>query len=278
MNLLGKAFATRQNYLRGLRVLMLHYKRLPEDCTVDEIKRFLVHQRDTKHYSSSTVNLRVCALKYYFREVVGRLDLVVAIPNPRVSKFDVEILSMEEVLQLRRACRDMRQLLLVDLLYDAGLRVREVVRLRVSDFEKHYRTITIRNSKGNKTRVVQYGQTLRQSILAYCKAKGGVPEATLLESYKEKGQPLSKRGVQYIIRQVVKRSGIKKRISPHSLRHTYAVHYLNAGGSLQQLQRLLGHEYITTTLHYLKYANPVESKRVSVLDNCLSSNSKEGKQ
>ncbi len=252
MNLLGNAFATRQNYLRGLRALMLHYKRLPEACTVDEIKCFLVHQRDKKQYSSSTVNLRVCALKYYFREVVGRLDLVVAIPNPRVSKFDVEILSIEEVLQLRRACRDMRQLLLVDLLYDAGLRVREVVRLRVSDFDKHHRTITIRNSKGNKTRVVQYGAGLRQSLRAYCKARGGVPKATLIESYKEKGQPLSKRGVQHIIRQIVKRSGIKKRISPHSLRHTYAVHYLNAGGSLQQLQQLLGHEHITTTLHYLK--------------------------
>ena len=159
----------------------------------------------------------------------------------------------------------MRQLLLLSLLYDTGMRVREVTRLRVSDFDKHHRSIIIRNSKGNKTRVVQYGGELRQILVKYCKVRGRVPRHTLLESYKEKEQPLSQRGVQHIIRQIVKRSGIKKRVSPHTLRHTYAVHYLNAGGSLRQLQALLGHEYLSTTLNYVKYANPDEGKRLSAL-------------
>ncbi|MEM6697851.1 MAG: phage integrase N-terminal SAM-like domain-containing protein, partial [Bacteroidota bacterium] len=97
MKLANNAFATRENYIRGVRALILHYQRLPEQCSVHEIKAFLVHQRDDQQYSSSTVNLRVCASKYYFREVLHRLDLVVKIPNPRVSKFDVEVLTIEEI-------------------------------------------------------------------------------------------------------------------------------------------------------------------------------------
>jgi len=270
MSLKNNAFATRQNYIRGVRDLILHFQRLPENCSVDEIKAFLVHQRDHKNFSSSTINTRVCGLKYYFRFVVHRLDLVVKIPNPRIQKYDTEILNFEEIKILRRCCRDMRQMLILNLLYDTGIRVREVIRLRPSDFDKHHRTITIRNSKGNKTRVVHYGEELRNVLNEYCKTRGSVPVNTLLESYKEKEKPLSMRGVQYIVRQIVKRSGIKKKISPHTFRHTYAVHHLNCGGSIFHLQMLLGHANITTTLHYLKYAKLPDGIILSVLDYLLA--------
>ena len=270
MSLKNNAFATRQNYIRGVRDLILHFQRLPENCTVDEIKAFLVFIRDDRGLSSSTINTRICGLKYYFRFVVHRLDLVVKIPNPRIQKYDTEILNFEELKILRRCCRDMRQLLILNILYDTGIRVRELIRLRPGDFDKHHRTITIRNSKGKKTRVVHYGLQLRTILNKYCKARGGVPVNTLLESYKEKEKPLSMRGVRHIVRQIVKRSGIKKRISPHTLRHTYAVHYLNCGGSLFHLQKLLGHKNITTTLHYLKNANLPEGKTLSILDYLLA--------
>ena len=184
MSLKNNAFATRQNYIRGVRSLMLHYQRLPENCSVDEIKAYLVHVRDEKGYSSSTINLRVCGLKYYFRFVVHRLDLVVKIPNPRIQKYDTEILTIEELKLLRRCCRDMRQLLILNILYDTGIRVRELIRLRPSDFDKHHRTITIRNSKGKKTRVVHYGLQLRTILNKYCKARGGVPVNTLAKRWK----------------------------------------------------------------------------------------------
>lgn len=271
MSLANHAFATRKNYIRGVRALMCHFQRLPENCSVDEIKAFLVFQKKQLNFSSSTVNLRVCSLKYYFRHVVYRLDLVVKIPNPRIQKYDTEILTLEQIKLLRKVCRDMRQLLIISLLYDTGIRVREVVRLRPSDFDKHLRTIAIRNSKGNKTRVVNYGNQLRDTLNKYCKARGGVPTNTLLESYKEKNKPLTLRGVQHIVRQIVKRSGLKKRISPHTFRHSFAVHYLNSGGSLFHLQHLLGHKDLTTTLHYLKHAQLPEGKRISLLDLLLES-------
>jgi len=146
MSLRNNAWATRQNYLRGLRDLMLHLQKRPEDCSVDEIKSFLVYSRDKQGLSSSSVNLRVCGIKYYCREVVSRLDLVVKIPNPRIQKYHTEVLTLAEVRRLFGASRDIRQLLVLHLLYDTGLRVRELVRLRVSDFDKHHQTITIHNS------------------------------------------------------------------------------------------------------------------------------------
>ncbi len=266
MSLEGKASATIQNYVRAPKELMLYYDKLPEECTVEQIKSFLIAQRDKLNLSSSTVNMRVCGLKHYFRRIANRLDLVVRIPNPRIQKYNTEILNYDELNLLYRCCKDMRQVLLLSLMYDCGMRVREIVRLRPGDFDKHHRTISIRNSKGNKTRVVPYGDALRSDALKYCAARGGVPINTLIDSYVDKGQPLSSNGVQHIVKQIVKRSGLKKRIHPHTFRHTFAVHYLNNGGSIFRLQQLLGHDYITTTLHYLKYAKIPEGTDFSNLD------------
>lgn len=185
MSLRNNAWATRQNYLRGLRDLMLYLQKRPEDCSADEIKSFLVYSRDKRGLSSSSVNLRVCGIKYYCRAVISRLDLVVKILNPRIQKYHTEVLTLEEVHRLFGACRDIRQLLVLHLIYDAGLRVRELVRLRVSDFDKHQQTITIRNSKGQKTRTLRYGLQLRNTLCTYCKVLGCVPKDTLIESIKD---------------------------------------------------------------------------------------------
>ena len=261
----GNAFATRQNYIRGVKVLIEHYNKLPEDCTVEQIKSYLSYQKETLQISSSTLNVRVCSLKYYFRNIANRIDLVVKIPNPRVAKFDTEILNESELRRLFGSCRDIRQLLILHLLYDCGLRISEVVRLRVCDFNKADRTIRIRHSKGNKTRTVYYGNELRFTLNKYAKVHGLKGE-TLIDSYTEPGKPLSISGIQHIVKEIVRRSGIKKRASSHTLRHTHAVHYLNRGGSIFILQRLLGHSHITTTLEYLKHANVPDGVRLSILD------------
>lgn len=267
MCIANNSFASRKSYVRGVKALILHYEKVPEDCTIDEIKSFLVHLKENLDYSSSTLNLRICCLKYYFREVVNRLDLVTKIPNHRHQKYDTEIVTSDELTRIFNAGRDMRQKLVVTMLYDTGMRVSELVKVKISDFDKRNHSIIIRNSKGKKTRVVYYGERLREVLKQYCKALGYIPKNTLIENYNIPEQSLSLRGAQHIVREVVKRSGIKKKISPHSLRHTFAVHYLNFGGSIFRLQKLLGHEYITTTLNYLKYAIIPDSSDLSPLDN-----------
>lgn len=268
MNLSNNAVATRTNYVRGVRHLMMDLGKLPENCTVQEIKGFLVKLRDTGGLSSSTINLRVCGLKYYFRHVAKRLDLVVGIPNPRIAKYHTEVLTTVELEQLFGACRDVRQQLIVQLLFDTGMRVGELLRIQFKDFDKTNRTIILRKCKGKKLRVIPYGAHIRNTFKQYVKMLGYIPKGPIIESYKVKGAPISKRGLQHIVREVAKRSGIRKKISCHTLRHTYAVHFLNNGGHLSQLQTLLGHSYITTTLHYLKYAHIPISEIKTPLD-CL---------
>jgi len=265
MSLKGSAFATRQNYLRGIKIMIEYYQRLPEECTVDEIKSYLVYQREHLNIASSTLNVRVCSLKYYFRHIANRLDLVVKIPNPRVQKFDTEIFTPAEMKIIFKTCRDVRQLLIIQLLFDCGLRIGEVIKLRASDFDKTSHTITIRNSKGNKTRVVFYGASLKQTLNQYAKAVG-IKQGALIQSYKDSGKPLSISGIQHIIKRIIRRAHLSKRGSAHTLRHTFAVHYLNRGGSIFSLQLLLGHSHISTTLGYLKYAKLPDGDRVSVLD------------
>lgn len=123
MDLANSSLATRKSYVRGVKKLIQFYSKLPEECTVDEIKSFLVYLKNEGHYSASTINLRVCSLKYYFRNVANRLDLVVRIPNPRISKYSTEILTYEELLLLFKSCRDIRQKLVLTMLYDTGTRV-----------------------------------------------------------------------------------------------------------------------------------------------------------
>jgi len=269
MILRNNADATRQNYVRGVRDLMVTLKKLPEDCDTNEIKAFLVKLRDIGQLSSSSINIRVCGLKYYFRHVVHRLDLVVGIPNPRIAKYTTEVLDASEMKILFKACRDMRQLLIVQLLFDTGLRSRELLRLELKDFNKANRTITVNNGKGRKMRVIPYGAYIRNTMSAYIKMLGYIPQGTLIESYKYKGQALSISGLQNIIREMAKRSGLKKRIHCHSLRHTFAVHFLNNGGRIPQLQQLLGHSNITTTLHYLKYAHQLHNETPTPLDHLM---------
>ena len=198
--------------------------------------------------------------------MVNRLDLVVKIPNPRISKYSTEILTYGELISLFRSCRDIQQQVVLTLLYDTGIRVSELVRIRLCDFNKTHRSIIIHNSKGKKTRVVHYGQSIREVLKNYIAVLGYHPKNTLIESYTKPGVALSLRGAQHIVREVVKRAGLSKKVSPHTFRHSFAVHYLNRGGSIFRLQKLLGHEYITTTLNYLKFAIIPDSSDLSPFD------------
>jgi len=118
MSLANNTPATQVSYVRGVRQLIFSNNKLPEDYTVQQIKHFLVQLRDTGRLSASSINIQVCGLKYYFRHVANRLDLVVKIPNSRIAKYHTEVLDPREIQQLFDACRDTKQLLVVQLLFD----------------------------------------------------------------------------------------------------------------------------------------------------------------
>ena len=251
MRVSGSPLTTQITYIRSLRDLMEDCGDLPEHLTVERIKTHLSGLRDI--LSSSALHLRVCGIKYYFRHVVKRLDLVVDVPNPRVAKYVQEVLSEADLSVLFAACTSMRELALLHLLYDCGLRSREVCELKLSDFDKIHRKLTIRKGKGNRIRTIPYSEALRTTLTQYFKSLKTPPTVYLFENKEVVGQGITIRGVQYIVKEVLKRSRLKKEVHPHTFRHSFAVHYIDNGGSLLRLKELLGHERIDTTLHYLKF-------------------------
>lgn len=246
----GKAPSTALNYVRALRDLQRHYDRAADQISRDELIAFLAFRKKT--CSSSTLNTIICALKYFYRDVLRRQELIVDIPNPRHSKQLGDLLNADEVRQLLHAARSMRHRIVLELIFSLGLRVREVGHIRLGDFDRRERTLTIRTSKGRITRVLPYGDRLRQTLLDYFRQEK--PRDFLIPGReRSKGAGISVRGVQYIVRMTLQRSRLRKHICPHALRHAFAVHYLNNGGNILRLQQLLGHTYLSSTLIYLRY-------------------------
>jgi integrase/recombinase XerD len=153
------------------------------------------------------------------------------------------------------ACTSMRERAMIELLFDSGLRSREVCGLRLRDFNRIEKTLTVVNGKGQKMRTLPYSLDLRGTLAAYFKSLKSAPTDFLFENRDNPGTAITIRGVQYIVKEVLKRSTLKKEVHPHTFRHSYAIHYLNNGGNLLRLQQLLGHENIETTFHYLKYCS-----------------------
>lgn len=253
MVLRGHSLGTQKPYLRSVRDLMESCTSVPELLSADQIKAYLVGFRGK--ISSSALNLRVCGIKYYFRFIVKRLDLVVDIPNPRVAKYVQDVLTEDELLLLVASCRSMREQSMLYLLFDTGLRSREVCGLRLRDFNRVQMTLTVVNGKGDKLRTVPYSEDLRTSLTNYFNSLSEHPAVYLFENKENRGTPLTIRGVQYIVKEVVKRSRLKKEIHPHSFRHSFAIHYMNNGGNILRLQELLGHADLETTFHYLKFCS-----------------------
>jgi site-specific recombinase XerD len=248
----GCAESTQIAYARAVRDFMENTQKLPLECNEQDIIRHLTTHRDTNNLSSSALNSRICGLKYLYRDVFHRLDIIVALPNPRRARLVGDILTTAEITQLFAGVRSIKHLALLHLLYDTGLRAREVARLRMGDFDPKMGTLTVRKGKGDKDRVVPYGQQTRETLLTYFHQER-LTDALFMGATT--GEMFTVRGVQYVVNQALKHSGLKKNVHPHTLRHSFAVHYLNNGGSLIRLQQLLGHAHVSTTLIYLKYTS-----------------------
>jgi site-specific recombinase XerD len=259
----GCVESTQITYSRSLHDLMIATQKVPLDITEPEIVAHLSDLRDKRGLSSSAINGRICGIRYYYREVIHRLDIIVDLPNPRRAKVIGDTLNEAELRQLMDGTRSITHLAILHLLFDTGLRAREVAGLRMGDFDAKNGTLTVRHGKGGKHRVLPYGQQTRETLLELFRQEK--PTDALFVGVTT-GTPFTVRGIQYAVNQAYKRSGLKKEVHPHTLRHSFAIHYLNNGGSVLRLQQLLGHADIGTTMIYLKYASIPLREITSPLD------------
>lgn len=245
--------ATQINYARTLRDVQEYHHAEADAISKEELLAYLAQRAES--VGGSTLNTNVCALKYYYTKVLGKPELIVDLPTPRKPAELGELLNARELRELLDAAANTKHRLVLELLFGLGLRAGEIGKIKLGDFEKAHRTLTVRNAKGGKHRVLPYGDQLRKTLIRYFYEYR--PKDLLIRSGTRLSEAggISVRGVQYILRATLKSSKIDKRVCPHTLRHCFAVHYLNNGGNLVRLSQLLGHAYLSTTFRYLSYAS-----------------------
>ncbi len=246
--------STVQSYCRAIRDLQYYIDRHVDDITKEEIFEFLTWRKKT--VGNSALNTITCGLKYYFRQVAELPENVVTIPTPRKSGQLGELLNTKELRQLFDAVTSSKHRLVLSLIFGLGLRAGEVARLRLGDFDADRRTVIIRHAKGGKQRTLPYDDAVRRDLIAYFRAEKPTDYLFTSATRKSDTGGISVRGVQYIVRTTSERARLTKKVCPHTLRHCFAVQYLNHGGNLIRLKQLLGHAHFSTTFRYLSYASP----------------------
>ncbi|MGN7456029.1 site-specific tyrosine recombinase/integron integrase [Paenibacillus pasadenensis] len=196
--------------------------------------------------SHSFVNQAISALKFYRKNIEGE-DAASAYVRPKKEHKLPNVLSTGEVAQLLRSVSNEKHRAILCLLYSAGLRVSEVVRLRLRDLDLERRTITVRQGKGRKDRITLLSDIARGAVERYV---GSGQSGDWLFPGQDGRRHLTERSVQKLFEQVRSRAGIRKPVSVHSLRHSFATHLLENGTDLRYIQELLGHQSSRTTERY----------------------------
>lgn len=259
----GKSKSTHENYVRQMAKLALYYERLPLDLEIGELEEYLYYliERDTDALSSYK-HLVYGLRKLY--QLFGKEDLALALPEiDRPNRLPV-VLSKSEVKTLLKAPVHIREKVMFALTYDTGIRISELTNLLVSDVDLKRAVIHVRQSKNKKDRYLPISSHAIRGIKKHMAINN--PKVYLFENQNRKGMPISKTRVRFLLKEALSMTDIKKNISVHSLRHTFATHQLEDGQNIMVLKDLLGHANIQTTLVYLHIAQVEMQKITACLD------------
>jgi site-specific recombinase XerD len=247
----GQSRSTLENYIRRVALISLHFGRLPEQVSDDEINEYLAALAlSAESPSRSSFKHAVYGLRYYFR-LIGQNKRAIALPSLKQDTRLPTILNRSELKELFKAPSLLKHRIVLTLIYSAGLRGQEVINLKISDVDFERMTIHIRQSKFKKDRIVPLAKYMAKGLRKYLKAEN--PHIWLFNGKEADGR-YSVRGLSWVMRETLKKTGIKKEVNLHSLRHTYATHLLEEGLNIVSLKELLGHAEIATTMVYLHVA------------------------
>jgi len=228
----------------------------------DDVKRYLFYLAEDKDSSASTLNGAINALRFYYGEVLKR-QFVYDIKRPKKDKRLPVILNQEEVMQILSSATNIKHKAILGLVYSAGLRVSEVVKLRVEDIDAERRMIHIRCAKGRKDRYTMLSSVALDMMRQYLKEYG---QSIWLFPGRDREKHITIRSAEKIFSNSCKRANIKKNVTVHSLRHSFATHLLEGGTDLRYIQELLGHQSSKTTEIYTHVSNKEINKIKSPLD------------
>ena len=250
-------------YLRAMAEFARHFGKTPDRLGAEQIRQYQLFLIKEKKVSRPTFIQMVCALRFFYTHTLSRKIPMERIPFPRRERKLPLILSREEVKALLQAPSDLRHRTLLAILYGCGLRVSELTELKVSDIDSARNVLRVRHGKGRKDRQTLLPAKLLELLRCYWRHRR--PTDWLFPS-ADSTRPISPKAVYLICRKAAQTAGLCKPIHPHSLRHAFATHLLEAGADLRTIQILLGHANLETTARYLHVADIAVRSTVSPLD------------
>jgi site-specific recombinase XerD len=239
---------TLKNYRQALITLLRYLGDRPiDELTKPQYQRYLLYLVEKRRFSSATLNVHIAAWKFYQEKVLLRDKEYYDVDYPRQPVKLPTVYSVPEIKAILRTTTSLKYRTLFQLVYGTGLRLSEVISLRLTDLDRVRRLVTVRGGKGRKDRIVMLTDKLENVIDTYLTQYK--PQVYLFEN-AENREPLANRTVQQVYSDVVRVAGITKRGGIHTLRHSFATHLLESGVDIRYIQQLLGHESILTTMRY----------------------------
>ncbi|MFQ5542020.1 MAG: tyrosine-type recombinase/integrase [Candidatus Binatia bacterium] len=263
MRLRNFAPTTQKSYLYAVARLAKHYKRGPDQLDKEQIRSYLLYLTAERNLSPNTMNGFIAGLRFFYNETLGWEETKLFIPPRKKSSPLPEVLSPSEVVRLMDAARGLKQRVLLMTTYSAGLRVSELVHLKIRDIDSERMMIRVEQGKGRKDRYTILSQNLLTELRLYWKR---YRPCVWLFPNRAKNGPLSRGEAWHIFNQAKKRAGLKKGRGIHTLRSCFATHLLEAGVDLRTIQLLMGHSSILSTQRYLRLRQQTLGSTVSPLD------------
>ena len=245
----GLSSRTIQTYIYVVEKFLRLYHKDHLEITKNDIEKHCLMLIENNH-STNTLNVHLNALKFFYEEVLNR-QLTINIRYCRVPKKLPEFLSQEETIQILSQISNPKHLLMIKMLYSAGLRISELLNLKVNHLNLDQNYGWVRNGKGKKDRVFVIADKLKIELTDWINKL--TPEDYLF-SYL--GRKMSSQTIRKVLSLACRNAKINKNVHPHTLRHSFATHLLENGYSITELQHLLGHNKLDTTLIYAHLTQP----------------------
>jgi site-specific recombinase XerD len=268
MTVRGFTEKTRQDYVRHVQAFAAFLGRRPDTATAEDLRRFQLYQTESGVQPPS-INSAVAALRFFFTVTLDRPNLSRRLTIVRYPRRLPAVLSAEEVVLLLQAAPGPKHKAALATAYGAGLRVSEVVALKVGDVDSERMLLRVERGKGRKDRYAMLSPQLLEVLRAWWR-EGRRCSLLLPGGWLFPGrnpvEPLSARQLGRVVRAAAQAAGINKRVSPHTLRHSFATHLLEQGVDIRVIQTLLGHAKLDTTALYTRVASTTIRAVTSPLD------------
>ena len=265
MQVRNLALNTQMSYVQQVSLFARHFNKSPELLGPEDIRCYQVYLTNEKKLATGSILIAVSALRFLYN-VSLKKDWVFAdvIPAPKKPQRLPVVLSPEEVLQFLGCVGNTKHRAILTTCYAAGLRISEAVHLKPTDIDRQRMVIRVEQGKGQKDRYVMLSPKLLETLCGYWRAVR--PQGGWLFDGDVAGHPITTDAVELACRKARRLSRIRKPITPHSMRHAFAVHLLESGTDVRTIQLLLGHRSLATTARYLRIATSKVCSTTSPID------------